>query len=155
MRVHFGADHAAFELKEALIGHVRSLGHEPVDHGPFEYDALDDYPVFVLPAALAVRDEPDSLGIVLGGSGNGELIAANKVPGIRAALGHSRETAVLAREHNDARVLAIGARMTSESLAREIVTAFLSAPFTEDERHVRRLAMIARWEQDGQLPGRS
>lgn len=152
MRVHFGSDHAALELKTALIEHARELGHEPVDHGPFEYDAQDDYPVFVLPAAQAVKDDPGSLGVVLGGSGNGEQIAANKVPGIRAALAHSVETAKLGREHNDAQCLAIGARMNTIDEAKEMLAAFLSTPFSEDPRHVRRLGMLAKWEETGEFP---
>lgn len=152
MRVHIAADHASFELKQALVAHLDDLGHEVVDHGPAEYDAVDDYPVFIIPAALAVSREPDSLGIVLGGSGNGEQIAANKVPGIRCALAHSVETATLGREHNDARVVGIGARMTSEADAKDIVTAFLSTRYSGDERHARRIGMIDAFERDGTLP---
>ncbi|GAB96829.1 ribose 5-phosphate isomerase B [Kineosphaera limosa] len=152
MRVHLGADHAAYELKNALIAHVESLGHEPVDHGPFEYDADDDYPRFVVPAAQAVAAEPESLGIVLGGSGNGEQIAANKVAGVRAVLAYSPQTAQLGRQHNNAQVVAIGARMTSESDAKAIVETFLATPFSGDPRHERRLALLAAFERTGQLP---
>ncbi len=108
MRVHLGGDHAAYDLLGELITFLEAEGHEPVNHGPFAFDALDDYPVFVLRAAQAVAAEPDSLGIVLGGSGNGEQIAANKVVGIRAALAYNEELARLARQHNDAQVLSIG-----------------------------------------------
>ncbi len=153
MRVHIGGDHAALELKEALVAHVRSLGHECIDHGPFEYDAFDDYPVFVLPAAQAVAAEPGSRGIVLGGSGNGEQIAANKVPGVRAVLAYSTETAALGRLHNDAQIVAIGARMTAVTLAQEIVSAFLTTDFSGDERHQRRIDMLGAFEQTGQAPG--
>lgn len=152
MRVHFGGDHAAFELKSVLIDHVRALGHEPIDHGPFKYDSQDDYPVYVLPCAQAVKDDPDSLGIVLGGSGNGEQIAANKIPGIRCGLGHNVETARLAREHNNAHCLAIGSRMSSPELAKSMVTAFLETPFTEDPRHQRRVAMLEEFEAHGDFP---
>lgn len=152
MRVHIGADHAAYELKEALVAYVRELGHEPVDHGPHEYDADDDYPMFVVPAAQAVAADADSLGIVLGGSGNGEQIAANKVPGVRAALAYTVETAELGRRHNDARVVSIGSRMTSEADAKEIVRTFLTTPFPGEERHQRRLDMLAAFERDGRLP---
>src|SRR5690349_21974012 len=98
MRVHLGCDHAGFELKEHLVSWLQENGHEPVDHGAHEYDAQDDYPPFCIAAAEAVAAEPGSLGIVLGGSGNGEQIAANKVDGIRAALAFSVDTARLARE---------------------------------------------------------
>ncbi|WP_226345257.1 ribose-5-phosphate isomerase [Agilicoccus flavus] len=152
MRVHFGADHAAFELKEALVAHVRGLGHEVVDHGPREYDADDDYPRFVVPAAQAVAAEEGSRGIVLGGSGNGEQIAANKVPGIRCALAWSVETAELAREHNDAQVVSVGARMTSEADAKAIVDTFLSTPFSDGQRHRRRIDLLRAFEATGELP---
>jgi ribose 5-phosphate isomerase B len=111
MRVHLGSDHAGFELKQQLARWLADNGYEVVDHGPNAYDPDDDYPPYCLRAGEAVVGEPGSLGIVLGGSGNGEQIAANKVPGVRAALAWSEETARLARQHNDANVLAIGARM--------------------------------------------
>jgi ribose 5-phosphate isomerase B len=116
MRIHIGSDHAGLELKAVLVQHLRDSGHEVKDHGPHEYDALDDYPVFCIPAAQATAADPSSLGIVLGGSGNGEQIAANKVKGIRAALAWSIETAKLAREHNNANVISIGGRMHSRFL---------------------------------------
>ena len=118
MRVHLGSDHAGFELKAHLIAHLASLGHEPIDVGPPTYDPADDYPPYCVDAAQAVLDDPGSLGIVIGGSGNGEQIAANKVPGIRCALAWSVETAQLGRQHNDAQVVAIGARMHSLEEAR-------------------------------------
>lgn len=152
MRVHIGGDHAAYELKEALVEHVRALGHEPVDHGPHEYDAQDDYPLFVVPAAQAVAAEPGSLGIVLGGSGNGEQIAANKVPGVRAVLAYNPETAELGRQHNDAQVVAIGARMNTVEEAEQIVSTFLATPFSGDPRHQRRIDLLAAFERDGRLP---
>ncbi|HET8961539.1 ribose-5-phosphate isomerase [Nocardioides sp.] len=156
MRVHLGCDHAGLDLKEHLLGWLRDHGYEPVDHGPFQYDALDDYPVFCLRAADAVASERaaggDSLGVVIGGSGNGEQMAANKVPGIRAALVWSEETAVLAREHNDANVVSLGGRMhTLEELTR-FVEVFLSTPFTGDERHARRIGQVADYESSRQLP---
>lgn len=122
-----------------------------MDHGPFEYDALDDYPQFCIPAAEAVAKEPGSFGVVLGGSGNGEQMAANKVEGIRAALVWSLETAKLAREHNDANVISIGGRMHPEKFCLELVDTFLATPFTGDERHVRRIGQIARYESTGNL----
>ncbi len=152
MRVHIGGDHAAYELHRALVTHVKDTGHDVVDHGPFTYDAQDDYPVAVLRAAKGVADDPGSLGIVLGGSGNGEQMAANKVPGIRAALCSTTELAELAREHNDAQVVSIGGRFTDVDTAKEIVDVFLATPFSEGERHVRRLAMVTAFELDGTLP---
>ena len=152
MRVHIGTDHAGFELKEHLVEHLRSLGHDVVDHGAHEYDAADDYPPFCLAAARAVADEPGSLGIVIGGSGNGEQIAANAVPGIRAALAWSVETARLSREHNDAQVVGIGARMHDAATAAQIAEAFVSTPFSDDPRHVRRIRMISDFEASGELP---
>ena len=152
MRIHLGSDHAGLELKEHMLGWLRDNGHEPVDHGPFVYDALDDYPVFCLRAAAAVVADPGSLGVVIGGSGNGEQIAANKVPGIRAALAWSVETARLGREHNDANVVAIGGRMHPLDEATAIATTFLSTPFSGDERHARRIAQVGEYELDHKLP---
>ncbi len=152
MRVHLGSDHAGFELKQAVLRRVTELGHEPVDHGPPAYDAQDDYPPYVLRAAAATAAEPDSLGVVIGGSGNGEAIAANKVQGVRCALAWSIETAQLGRQHNDANVVGIGARMHDEGGALALVEAFLSTPFSGDERHSRRIAMLADYERTGALP---
>jgi ribose 5-phosphate isomerase B len=152
MRVHIASDHAGFEVKHRLVEHLRAGGCEVVDHGPFVLDPLDDYPVFCLRAAEAVASDPGSLGVVLGGSGNGEQISANKVDGIRAALGWSELTARLAREHNDANVLGLGARMHDLDEAVAIVDAFLATPFSSEERHRRRLEMISRYEADGELP---
>ncbi len=152
MRVHLGSDHAGFELKEAVVQRLTELGHEPVDHGPKEYDAVDDYPPFVLRAAAATAGEPGSLGIVLGGSGNGEAIAANKVQGIRCALAWSNELAQLAREHNDANVVSLGARMHDEATALGIMETFLSTDYSNEDRHSRRIAMLTDYERTGELP---
>lgn len=144
MRLHIASDHAGFDLKQHLITHLAEAGHDVVNHGAFEYDAQDDYPSFCIAAAQAVIAEPGSLGIVIGGSGNGEQLAANRVPGIRAALAWSVETATLARQHNDANVVGVGARMHSEADAAAIVDAFVQTPFSGDERHQRRIdAMMA------------
>ncbi|MET3963234.1 ribose 5-phosphate isomerase B [Marmoricola sp. OAE513] len=152
MRVHLGSDHAGLELKEHLLGWLRDNGYEPVDHGPFVYDALDDYPVFCIRAAAGVVADPGSLGVVIGGSGNGEQIAANKVAGVRSALVWSEETAVLAREHNNANVVSVGGRMHSLEDMTRFVEVFLTTPFTDEERHVRRIAMMAAYETTGELP---
>ena len=152
MRVYLGSDHAAFELKQRLAGHLTSLGHEVVDCGPGAFDPDDDYPPFVLLAATQTAADPGSLGIVLGGSGNGEAIAANKVRGVRCALAFSEDTARLGREHNDANVLSLGARMYDEATALRFAEIFLSTPFSGEERHVRRLAQLGAYEVSGELP---
>jgi ribose 5-phosphate isomerase B len=152
MRVHIGGDHAAFDLKGELVQHLLEQGHDVVDHGPDTYDPDDDYPVSVLRAAMGVRSDENSLGVVLGGSGNGEQIAANKVEGIRCALAWTVETARLGREHNDAQVVSIGGRMVSVEDAKAIVDTFLATPFSGEDRHRRRLQMVARYEATGDLP---
>jgi len=149
MRIHIGSDHAGLELKGQLIEHLVNNGHDVSDHGPYEYDALDDYPVFCIPTAEAVAKDATSLGIVLGGSGNGEQMAANKVKGIRAALAWSIETAKLARDHNNANVIAVGGRMHEISVVKEIIDAFIATPFSNDERHNRRIGLISEYENKG------
>ena len=152
MRVHIGCDHAGLDLKAHLVGWLTEHGHEPVDHGPFVYDPLDDYPVFCLRAAAAVAADPGSLGVVIGGSGNGEQMAANKVRGIRAALVCSEETAALARQHNEAQVIAVGGRMHSVDEMTRFVEVFLDTPFSQEERHARRIGMLSDYEATGDLP---
>ena len=152
MRVHLGSDHAGFELKQQIAEHLRTGGHDVVDHGPATYDADDDYPVYCLRAGAAVADEPGSLGVVVGGSGNGEQIAANKVRGVRAVLAWSLETAKLGRQHNNANVIAVGARMHPAEEAVSFVEAFVAEPFSFDPRHERRIAMLTTYEDSGQLP---
>lgn len=147
MRLHIAADHAGFELKQHLIAHLSQAGHDVVDHGAFEYDALDDYPPMCIAAAEAVAASHGAeLGIVIGGSGNGEQLAANRVPGIRAALIWSVETAKLARQHNDAQIGSIGARMHSLEEATAIAEAFLAEPFSGDARHQRRIDLMKEYE---------
>jgi ribose 5-phosphate isomerase B len=152
MRVHLGSDHAGFELKERLVERLTELGHEPVDHGPLAYDAVDDYPPYVLRAAEGVAGDAGSLGVVIGGSGNGEAIAANKVTGIRCALAHSEETAALGRQHNDANVVSVGARMHDEATAVRLVEVFLATPYSDEPRHSRRIEMLSAYEATGVLP---
>ncbi len=152
MRVYLGSDHAGFELKTRLIDWLAGAGHEPVDCGPEAYTQDDDYPPYVMRAAHGVAGDPGSLGIVIGGSGNGEQIAANKIPGIRAALAWTDETAQLARQHNDANVLSLGARMYTADEAIGFARVFVSTPFSGEARHARRLAMIADYEKTGDLP---
>jgi ribose 5-phosphate isomerase B len=151
VRVFLGSDHAGFELKAHLLRELAVAGHDVVDVGPTEYDPHDDYPPFCVETGRRVVAEPGALGVVIGGSGNGEQISANKVPGCRAALAWNEETAQLARRHNDAQVVAVGARMHGFDEATEIVSAFLAAPF-EGGRHQRRIDMLTAYEQTGQPP---
>lgn len=155
MRIHIATDHAGLDLSHFLIEQLLSEGHEVFDHGPKEYDPLDDYPSFCINAALAVIADQQAgvaaLGIVLGGSGNGEQIAANKVKGIRAALVWNESTAKLARSHNDANVIAVGARQHEQAEVLELIRAFIAEPFSGDERHARRISKIATYEQTGDI----
>ena len=156
MRVHLGSDHAGLELKDHLLRWLADRGHDVVDHGPFVYDALDDYPVFCLRCAEGVvadqQDGVEALGVVIGGSGNCEQIAANKVHGVRSALAWSEETARLAREHNDANVLSVGGRMHPVEDMTRFVEVFLATAYSHDERHTRRIEMLADYEKTGNLP---
>ncbi len=155
MRIHIATDHAGLDFSTQLQDHLRDAGHEVVDHGPVEYDALDDYPAFCIRAAQAVVADQaagiETLGVVFGGSGNGEQIAANKVEGVRAALVWNTSTAELAREHNDANVISIGARQHSFDEVTSFIDTFIATPFSHDERHVRRIGQIAAFERDGSL----
>jgi ribose 5-phosphate isomerase B len=155
MRIHIATDHAGLDTSHYLIEELTNLGHEVFDHGPQSYDPLDDYPAFCINAALAVqRDlqaEVPALGIVLGGSGNGEQMAANKVKGIRAALVWNKEIAELARQHNNANVIAIGARQHSKEEVLDLIKVFIAEPFSHDERHERRIGKIGLYEQTGEI----
>jgi ribose 5-phosphate isomerase B len=145
MKIHIASDHAGFSAKAVLIEHLSLAGHEVVDHGTNSAGSCD-YPSFCIAAAEAVVGEPGTLGIVLGGSGNGEQIAANKVAGVRAALAWSVETAQLAREHNNANVVGIGARMHDDATLKAIAQAFVETEFPGDERHIRRISQITDYE---------
>lgn len=148
MKIHVACDHAAFELKEALVSHLQEKGLEVIDHGSKEYDAEDDYPYTCIPCAEAVLADKGALGVVLGGSGNGEQMAANCVKGIRAALAWSLETAKLARMHNNAQIVAVGARMHEVPEALAIIDAFIAEPFTGEQRHQRRIDLMDKYEQE-------
>jgi len=152
VRVYLGSDHAGFELKAHLVAHLTSQGHEAIDVGPATYDPEDDYPPFCVEAARRTLADPGSLGVVVGGSGNGEQIAANKVPGIRSALAWSVETATLARQHNDAQVVAVGARMHTLDEATQFVDTFVATPFSGEPRHQRRIDLLAEYERTGTPP---
>jgi ribose 5-phosphate isomerase B len=159
MRIHIATDHAGLDFSTHLITHLGAAGHEVIDHGPTGYDALDDYPAFCINAALAVAHDQahgiEALGVVFGGSGNGEQIAANKVTGIRAALVWNLSTAQLAREHNDANVISIGARQHTIEDATSFIDAFIAEPFSGDERHARRIAQLAEYETTGDIAGKN
>lgn len=146
MRVAVGADHAGFLLKEDLKRYLHEMGHEVEDHGT-ESEEQADYPPICAAVARSVRDGRADRGVVLGGSGQGEQIAANKVRGARAALCNDLFTAFLSRSHNDANVLAIGARIVAPTLAREILKTWLATPF-EGDRHERRIEQIAEIERE-------
>lgn len=155
MRIHIATDHAGLETSHFLIDSLRALGHEVFDHGPKSFDPLDDYPSFCINAALAVVHDQQAgvqaLGVVLGGSGNGEQMAANKVKGIRAALVWNESTATLAREHNDANVIALGARQHSQEEILELIKTFIATSFSGDERHARRISKITAYEETGEI----
>ncbi|MCL2723288.1 MAG: ribose-5-phosphate isomerase [Polyangiaceae bacterium] len=151
MRIYFGSDHAGFELKAIIMKRLGELGHELADCGPYVYDANDDYPTYCIKTAERTVADPGSLGIVIGGSGNGEAIAANKVHGVRCALAHSDETAKLGRAHNDANVLSLGARMHREEDCVRFAEIFVATPFSGDTRHQRRISQLDTFERTGTL----
>lgn len=157
MRIHIATDHAGLEFSRDLADHLDLEGHEVIDHGPVEFDPVDDYPSFCIRAAKAVVADQnagiEALGVVFGGSGNGEQMAANKVPGVRAALVWSVNTAVLAREHNNANVCAIGARQHSIDEALLFIDTFIRTPFSGEERHQRRIDQMAEFESTGAIAG--
>ncbi|MEY9850407.1 ribose 5-phosphate isomerase B [Leifsonia sp. EB41] len=159
MRIHIATDHAGLEFSQHLQAHLSEAGHEVVDHGPAEYDPIDDYPAFCINAAKGVvRDQQagvEALGVVFGGSGNGEQIAANKVIGVRAALVWNESTAELARQHNDANVISIGARQHTVEEATRFIDVFIATPFSLEERHVRRIAQLAEYEATGDIAGKN
>jgi ribose 5-phosphate isomerase B len=146
MRVHIGSDHAGFELKQHLVRALADKGYDVVDHGADSYDAEDDYPPYCLATGEAVVADEGSLGVVIGGSGNGEAIAANKVEGVRCALAWSEDTAKLGRQHNNANVVSVGGRMHTTEEATQLVEWFLETPFSGDPRHARRIQLLADYE---------
>jgi ribose 5-phosphate isomerase B len=147
MKIHIATDHAGFELKTKLIPWLQSQGHEVMDHGAYQYDEADDYPDFIKPAVRAVILDPDSRGIIIGGSGQGEAMCANRHHGARATeyYGGNLEIVKISREHNNANILSLGARFMSESEVRDAVQLFLTTEFSFDERHIRR---IEKWTEE-------
>lgn len=145
MKIYIACDHAGFELKKVLISHLELMGHEVIDKGPFTYNEEDDYPDFVALAAEGVAEEDtQAMAIIIGGSGQGEAIEANRLFGVRAAVyyGGPEEIIKLAREHNDANILSLGARFISEDEAKHVVDLFFKTPFSGDERHKRRILKL-------------
>ncbi len=144
MKIYFAGDHAGFELKKDLMEYVKGLGHEAEDMGPFAYDVDDDYPDFVIPLARKVVSEPECRGVICAGSGQGEVMAANRIRGVRAAVyyGGRADIIKVSREHNNSNILSIGARFIGEEEAKTAVRVFLESPYNGGERHIRRLAKI-------------
>lgn len=146
--IHIGSDHAGFDLKVEIIRFLEKKEYEVIDHGAYEFDGDDDYPDFVLPVAVAVAEDSNSRGIILGGSGQGEAMVANRVQGIRATVfygepTYSDESIInLSRQHNNANILSIGARFVTEEEALEAIDMWLETAFSEDERHIRRITKI-------------
>jgi len=140
MKIHFATDHAGLDLKNEIKGYLSDKGHDINDHGAYEYDALDDYPDFILPCAKAVAAELGSRGIILGGSGQGEAMAANRIKGCRAAVYYNgpEEIVKLSREHNNANILSLGARFMSNKKVYDVIEIWLEEPF-EGGRHQRRI----------------
>ena len=147
MKIYLGTDHAGFELKEKIKSYLVENGYEIEDCGAFSFDKDDDYPDFIANAALGVSKDTDSKGVVFGKSGAGECIVANKIKGIRAILGFNKENVELSRLHNDANVLSLGSAFTNDDLAKELVKIFLDTPFSNEERHSRRIAKIKKLEE--------
>ena len=143
MKIHLATDHAGLELKEKVKLYLSDLDHEVIDHGAYEYDALDDYPDFIFPCANAVSNDPESKGIILGGSGQGEAMAANRVKGVRAAVFYNGpdEIIKLSRQHNNANILSLGARFMSTEEMYKVIEVWLSTKF-ESGRHQRRIEKL-------------
>ncbi len=143
MKIHLATDHAGLELKNIIKNYLTKNGHEVTDHGAHEYDALDDYPDFIFPCAHAVARDTESRGIILGGSGQGEAMAANRVKGVRAAVFYNgpEEIVKLSREHNDANILSLGARFMTEAEIYDVIEMWLTEPF-EGGRHQRRIEKL-------------
>ena len=152
MKIYLGTDHAGFEMKEELKPFLEELGHEVIDQGASEYNENDDYPDFIVPVAQAVSSDKESKGIILGGTGQGEAIAANRIKGVRAIVFNGQyephdgrivpDEIIMSREHNDANILSLGARFLTVDEAKRAITKWLATPFSEDERHIRRLQKI-------------
>ena len=143
MKIHLATDHAGLELKEKVKLYLSDLDYEVIDHGAYEYDALDDYPDFIFPCANAVSNDPESKGIILGGSGQGEAMAANRVKGVRAAVFYNGpdEIIKLSRQHNNANILSLGARFMSTDEMYKVIEVWLSTKF-ESGRHQRRIEKL-------------
>ena len=148
MKIYIGSDHAGFALKEKLIEFIKSLNLEIEDKGAFSLEPTDDYPDFIVPVAKEVSNDENSIGIILGGSGEGEQISANKIDGVRAIeyYGGNLDIVKLGREHNNANILSLGARFINEEEAKKAVEVFINTPFSNEERHERRIEKIKEEE---------
>lgn len=146
MKIYLGTDHAGFELKEKIKSYLQESGYDVEDCGAFSFDKDDDYPDFIVKAAEGVSKDPTAKGIIFGKSGAGECIVANKIKGIRAILGFSKENVELARLHNDANVLSLGNAFVNEETAKQLIKLFLETPFSNEERHMRRIEKIKKIE---------
>lgn len=144
MKIYIGSDHAGYELKEKLKIHLSDLNHEVEDCGAFTLDSEDDYPDFIQPVAEKVTQNPESFGIILGGSGQGEAMCANRVAGIRASVyyGGMLDMVRVTREHNNANILSLGARFMNEEEAKQAVELFLATKFSDEPRHLRRITKL-------------
>ena len=143
MNIYIGADHAGFKLKEELKGFLQNLGYDVEDMGAYKFDENDDYPDFIIPVARAVAKNPEhNNGIVIGGSGQGEAMAVNRIKGVRAALIYDKYSAKMSREHNNANIISLGARVLSARKAKKLVKLWLDTPFSNGERHIRRIKKI-------------
>tara|TARA_Y100000780_G_scaffold138545_1_gene124823 strand:- start:1213 stop:1650 length:438 start_codon:yes stop_codon:yes gene_type:complete len=143
MKIHLATDHAGLELKNIIKEHLKENGHDVTDHGAHEYDALDDYPDFIFPCAKSVAADPESRGIILGGSGQGEAMTANRIKGVRAAVFYNgpEEIVKLSREHNNANILSLGARFMNQAEIYDVIEMWLAEPF-EGGRHQRRIEKL-------------
>lgn len=146
--IYIGSDHAGYELKEKLKVFLTELNYKVIDKGAFKIDLGDDYPDYIIPVAKSVAEDQESFGIIIGGSGQGEAIAANKIDGIRATeyYGGDPEVVKVSRQHNDANILSLGARFVGDEEAREVVNLFLETKFSNDARHIKRINKIKEEE---------
>jgi ribose 5-phosphate isomerase B len=149
IKIHIASDHAGYEMKNFLKFSLIDMGYDVIDHGPKEYDAQDDYPDYIIPCAEAVAKDHASMGVILGGSGQGEQIAANKVDDVRAIeyYGKNLDTVIFGREHNNANIISLGARFMTNEEALEAVNTFISTDFSNEERHARRLEKVRKYDE--------
>lgn len=148
MKIHIASDHAGYEMKNFLKYRLLDMGHTVTDHGPQEYSPEDDYPDFIIPCAEAVITDHQSLGVIVGGSGEGEQISANKVEGVRAIEYYGKDLDIVkfGRDHNDANIISLGQRFMTNDEALEAVLMFIETPFSNEDRHIRRIEKVEKYE---------